>query len=131
MGILHVDRVFLGCISSFLGIGGGPLNVAILMFLFSMDIKTATFYSIVTILFAQLSNLASIFISEMISGEWFASYELLILPFMVAAGLIGASIGSRIKKKVNNGTLIWCFNAMQMVIIAICIFNLIKYIKFL
>jgi uncharacterized membrane protein YfcA len=43
--------VALGIFSAFLGIGGGPINVALLMFLFGMDIKKAAVYSLVTILF--------------------------------------------------------------------------------
>lgn len=118
---------FLGTVSSFLGIGGGPFNVALLVFLFSMDIKTATFGSIITILFAQLSNLTSIFISEGISGQWFSSYDLSVLPFMVIFGVAGSFFGSRIKKKIDDKALIMCFNAVQIVIIAVCVFNLIKY----
>lgn len=35
----------LGIFSSFLGIGGGPINLMILSFFFSMDTKTAAFNS--------------------------------------------------------------------------------------
>lgn len=40
---------FLGICSSFLGIGGGPMNVALIIYLFSMDTKTASRCSLVTI----------------------------------------------------------------------------------
>ena len=32
----------LGCVSAFLGIGGGPFNLTVLMYFFSMDTKTTT-----------------------------------------------------------------------------------------
>ena len=52
--------VFLGICSSFLGIGGGPINVALIIYLFSFDTKSATVCSLVTILFAQISKLGTV-----------------------------------------------------------------------
>ena len=52
--------VFLGVCSSFLGIGGGPINVALIIYLFGYDTKSATVCSIVTILFSQISKLSSV-----------------------------------------------------------------------
>ena len=46
--------MLLGLISSFLGIGGGPVNLIVLFFFFSMNIKTAAENSIYIILFSQL-----------------------------------------------------------------------------
>ena len=57
--------IFLGGISSFLGIGGGPVNVAVLFFFFSMDAKTAARNSIYIILFSQILNLAVAMVKEM------------------------------------------------------------------
>ena len=65
--------VFLGMCSSFLGIGGGPINVALIIFLFSYPTKTATVCSLVTILFAQISKLAMI-----AAGAGFEAYDLSI-----------------------------------------------------
>ncbi|OTN83808.1 hypothetical protein A5819_003627 [Enterococcus sp. 7E2_DIV0204] len=44
--------LILGFLASFLGIGGGPINVALLMWLFAIPIKQATVYSIGIILFS-------------------------------------------------------------------------------
>lgn len=49
--------LYEGSISVFLGIGGGPLNVSLLILLFSYDMKKATIYSIATIFFSQISKL--------------------------------------------------------------------------
>lgn len=116
--------LFLGIISSFLGIGGGPINVAILMFLFSMEIKQASFASIVTILFSQFSKLLTIFITEASSGGWFSQYNVSVMPAMVIAGLIGAFLGSMLKKKLSNKAVSISFNIMQVLVFAICIFNI-------
>ena len=49
--------VALGVISSFLGIGGGPFNVAVLFFFFAMDAKEAAKNSLYVILFSQTASL--------------------------------------------------------------------------
>ena len=46
----------LGMISSFLGIGGGPVNVAVFVFLFGYSAKTASSASLITILFSQITH---------------------------------------------------------------------------
>lgn len=46
--------LILGIMSSFLGIGGGPINLAVLYFFFSMDTKTAALNSLYIILFSQI-----------------------------------------------------------------------------
>ena len=43
----------LGLLSAFLGIGGGPINLAVLYYFFSMDTKTAALNSLYIILFSQ------------------------------------------------------------------------------
>ncbi|WP_260847107.1 TSUP family transporter [Brachyspira hyodysenteriae] len=61
---MHIQNIFLcvliglvlGLLSSFLGIGGGPFNIAFLYFFFSMDSKVAAQNSLYIILFSQISN---------------------------------------------------------------------------
>lgn len=114
---------FLGIISSFLGIGGGPINVAILIFLFSLDVKTATFASIITILAAQLSKLATVLFTT-----GFGGFDLTVLPYMAVSAVVGALIGSFIKKKVSEKVIVICFNAIQVLIAGICILNIIMQV---
>ena len=52
-----VIGVFLGIISSFLGIGGGTSNVAVLFFFFSMEAKEAAKNSLYIIIFSQISSI--------------------------------------------------------------------------
>ena len=47
-------------ISSFLGIGGGPVNVGAFVFLFGYSAKTASSASLITILFSQISKLTAL-----------------------------------------------------------------------
>ncbi|MDE5618812.1 MAG: sulfite exporter TauE/SafE family protein [Clostridia bacterium] len=111
--------ILLGVLSSFLGIGGGPLNVAILMLLFGMDIKEATFASIVTIMFAQVAKVITIFI-----GGGFGGYNLSMLPYMVIAGVLGGLIGSFVGKKISGKITAVAFNIMQLAVMVICVINI-------
>lgn len=47
----------LGTMSSFLGIGGGPIHLVVLFYFFSMDTKTAAENSLYIIFFSQTTNL--------------------------------------------------------------------------
>ncbi len=111
--------LLLGILSSFLGIGGGPLNVAILMLLFAMEIKEATFASIVTIMFAQIAKVVTIFASG-----GFGGYDLSMLPYMVVAGVLGGFIGSIVGKKISGKITAVAFNIMQIAVMIICIINI-------
>lgn len=52
--VATVIGLFLGTISVFLGIGGGPLNVSLLLWLMSFTMKEAAVYSIATIFFLTI-----------------------------------------------------------------------------
>lgn len=114
--------IVLGILSSFLGIGGGPINVALIMLLFSVDIKTATFASIVTILFAQISKLGTVFFTTGFSG-----LDLKVLPFMVIAAIVGSFVGSIVAKRVSERIIVYFFNGMQLLVMGICIINIVRY----
>ena len=43
--VMLIIGLVLGTLSSFLGIGGGPINVAVFVFFFSIEMETATVYS--------------------------------------------------------------------------------------
>lgn len=45
--------IILGIISAFLGIGGGPINVAVLIFVFGFEIKTAVICSLTSVFVCQ------------------------------------------------------------------------------
>lgn len=89
--------IMLGSISVFLGIGGGPLNVATLVFLFSFSMKEATVYSIATIFFAQLSKLSTIVISGQLS-----SFDLSPVPLFCLTAILGGYLGTRASQKLSN-----------------------------
>lgn len=110
--------LFLGFLASFLGIGGGPINVSLLMLMFSLSIKEATFYSICTILFSQFSKLATI---ALFTG--FARYDLSILYFIIPAAILGGLIGSKLNQILSDRNIIKIFQIVIVVVIFINIYN--------
>ena len=90
----------LGVISTFLGIGGGPINVCVLCLVLRTDTKEVTFYSLLTVMFAQVAKLFKLavtggFTSNVILDvnlEWWA------LVIMIAAAVIGGLLGAVLNK---------------------------------
>ncbi|WP_461206140.1 sulfite exporter TauE/SafE family protein [Clostridium sp. DL1XJH146] len=114
----------LGTIASFLGIGGGPINVAILAIFFSMDTKEAAIHSILIILFSQASKLLTITFTT-----GFSFYNLEMLCFMVPGGIIGGLLGAKLNKKIDNKDILKVFNITLIVIILLNIWN--SYVGFM
>ena len=112
-----VVGLMLGIMSSFLGIGGGPINLVVLGYLFSMDSKTAAANSLYIILFSQLASL----IATLISGV--PEFRPLVLVLMVAGGIGGGIVGRALNKKMDNRAVDKLFIALMVVIIGICVYN--------
>lgn len=120
----HLNNVFwyvvcgliLGFLASLLGIGGGPINVSLLMLLFSMPIKEATMYSICTIFFSQLSKLATI---SLTTG--FQRYDLSVLLYVIPAAILGGLLGAKSSNILPPEKITLVF---QIVIIFVLIINI-------
>lgn len=113
----------LGIIASFLGIGGGPFNIAILTFLFSMSAKSASANSIFIIFFSQIASL--------LTTSWttgFSSFDLDMIWYIVAGGVLGGIIGSALLTKVPNRFIEKVFTITVSLIILINVYNVIKVI---
>ena len=108
----------LGAISVFLGIGGGPLNVACMSLLFSLQMKEATVYSLATIFFSQLSKLAS----NAASGALFA-VDLSFLPFVVLPAVAGGFIGTRLNQRLDDARVRQVYIAIMLALLALSAFN--------
>jgi uncharacterized membrane protein YfcA len=87
----------LGVTSTFLGIGGGPLNIAILYYFFSMTGKTAVLNSLYVIFISQLAGLLGMFMDHNIP-----QIDPITLLTMILGGIIGALIGYRMNKNFND-----------------------------
>ncbi|HCM89740.1 MULTISPECIES: sulfite exporter TauE/SafE family protein [Vagococcus] len=111
-----ISGLLLGFLASLLGIGGGPINVALLMLLFNIPIKEATVYSIISIFFSQLSKVTTIFFTVDLNR-----YDLTILYYVIPAAIIGGFLGSFISGKVTDKRVNQIY---QVVIILVLIINM-------
>jgi len=111
----------LGMCSAFLGIGGGPINVSVIVFLFSLPIKTATICSLITILFSQISKLTTIFFTK-----GFSDLDFTVVIVMVIAAIIGGFLGAHFNKKLSEKTVEKAFNFVILIVLGLTIFNIIK-----
>ncbi len=113
----------LGMISAFLGIGGGPINIAVLSFFFAMDSKTSAFNSIYIIFFSQLTSFGTTVVNGTIPVV-----DIFVLSIMIIGGITGSFVGSTISRKITNQKVDILFSAVMIVIIGISVYNLISYI---
>ncbi len=114
--------LMLGVMSSFLGIGGGPINLVVLFFFFSMDTKTAAANSLYIILFSQITSL----LSTLLGGK-VPEFDVITLILMVAGGIGGGIVGRIVNKRIDSKTVDKLFIALMCVIICISIYNSIQY----
>ena len=110
--------LLMGVLSAFLGIGGGPINLAILYFAFSMDTKKAAANSLYIIMFSQASSFLTSCIQRTIP-----EFELIYMVLMVAAGILGGMLGSKINKRISAATTDKLFAGLLLVIVFICFYN--------
>lgn len=115
----------LGVMSSFLGIGGGPINIVVLHFFFAMDSKTAAANSLYVIAISQLTSL----LATIITGS-VPEFRILALVLMVLGGLLGSMSGRKLNKKMDNSAVDKLFIGMMAIIIMISIYNSLKYLVF-
>lgn len=113
----------LGILSSFLGIGGGPINLVVLFYFFSMDTKTAAENSLYIILFSQIASLLSSIVTKSIP-----IFSIHILILMALGGITGGVAGRVSNKKIDNHRVDQLFIGLMIIMILINIYNIYKYI---
>lgn len=112
----------LGMLSSFLGIGGGPVNLVVLYFFFSMETKIAAQNSLYIILFSQATSL----LFSVLTGK-VPKFPMLLLACMVCCGILGGVAGRKINKKINSQTVSKLFFGLLIIIMGICCYNFFRY----
>lgn len=117
-----VIGLILGILSSFLGIGGGPINLVVLFFFFSMDTKTAAQNSLYIILFSQITSLLNTLVTRTVPEFTFA-----LLGLMVLCGILGGMSGRKINKKIDSKVVDKLFIGLMIVIIGINIYNIYQF----
>lgn len=114
--------LILGMISSFLGIGGGPINLVVLGYCFSMDTKTAAANSLYIILFSQVTSLVSTLLTKTVPA-----FDVSTLIFMVLGGILGGMAGRAANKRLDNAAVDKLFVGLMAVIIGINVYNVWQY----
>lgn len=104
----------LGTISTFLGIGGGPINLTVLSFFFSMDTKKAVANTLYIIMFSQFASL----LQSLISGR-VPSIGIDLVVLMALAGVLGGMVGGKVNKRLPAQKVDRLFIGFMAVIIGI------------
>lgn len=112
----------LGCMSSFLGIGGGPIDLVVLYYFFSMNTKTAVLNSLFIIFISQLLGIGYTVITEAVPDV-----SLLEVIIMSAGGILGGMAGKKINKKISAEMIDKLFAGVLTAIILISVYNFCHY----
>ncbi len=116
---IFIAGLFMGMISSFLGIGGGPINIVIISMAFSVDTKDAAVYSIFVIFFSQLANVINTVITPGLG-----QFNLSMLIYMLPAAVIGGLVGSYLNRKLSKNMVEYLFNGLMGFVILLNIYNI-------
>ena len=113
----------LGMSSAFLGIGGGPINLAVLTYFLSIDNKTASLQSLYIILFSQTTSLMFTIVNNNIP-----LFPVSLLLYVIVAGIIGGIIGSHISCHMTDHAVGKLYGFVLLFVLAITGINLISYV---
>lgn len=116
--------IFLGILSSFLGIGGGPVNLVVLFYFFSMPTKAAAENSLYIIFFSQLASLAS----SIVTGS-VPKFQTGVLLLMVSGGIAGGICGRACSKRMEEKTVSRLFIGLMVLMILINLYNMIQFMR--
>ncbi|HEL1583328.1 TPA: sulfite exporter TauE/SafE family protein [Streptococcus suis] len=111
----------VGSISVFLGIGGGPLNVIVLLGLMSMTAKESTPYSIGMIFFAQFPKILIILFATPVE-----TFDIATVPVIAITAVIGGYIGTKINHKLSEKQVTMLYGFMMAGLLLACGINIMK-----
>jgi len=110
--------VGLGMLGSFLGIGGGPFNMAVLFLFFSMPTKTAAQNSLYIIMISQLASL----IKTLLAGS-VPAVGTLLLAGMIICGVLGSEIGGRLHRRISEDLNTRLLEGAMILVMIISLYN--------
>ncbi|MDO4787979.1 MAG: sulfite exporter TauE/SafE family protein [Johnsonella sp.] len=125
----HIAPAFLiggvlGMLSSFLGIGGGPMNLVVLYYFFSMRTKEAAENSLYIIMFSQAASL----ILAVITGR-IPEFDRMYFLLMAFGGLAGGILGRHVNKTIKEETVHRLFIFLMILMILINLYNLYHFMR--
>lgn len=116
--IVFLVGLILGVLATLLGIGGGPINVVALMFFFSVSLKDATVYSLMTKFFSQFAKLVTVSLNE-----GFFTYQLSYLWAIIPAAILGGYLGSLVNQKLPSQKINFYYRIVIVIIILLNVIN--------
>ncbi|HFI0332540.1 TPA: sulfite exporter TauE/SafE family protein [Streptococcus suis] len=120
-GIIFVFGLIVGALSVFIGIGGGPLNIIVLLGFMSMTAKESTPYSIGMIFFAQFPKVISII--QLRDSYEFNPITVVIVAF---AAILGGYIGTKINHYFNEKQVTMMYSLLMSGLLLTCLVNIIN-----
>lgn len=111
-----------GACWSFLGIGGGPFNLAILVFFFAMESKPAAQASLFIIAFSQTASL----IYTLVTGS-VPTFLPIVLVGMALMAVLGSVAGRKLLRRMDSAAVDKLYVFAIMLIMVICTYNLIRF----
>ena len=123
LSVAFIIGTSLGILSSFLGIGGGPINIAILYYLFSMNAKEANHNSLYIIMFSQSTSLLLT-----IFGRSVPPFPFAILVLMILGAVVGAFGGRKVLGKLCERKTALFFKYVVLFLVLLNVYNIVRYI---
>lgn len=116
--------LILGIMSSFLGIGGGPVNLVLLYYFFSMSTKEAAENSLYIIFVSQLASLIAYFVTGTVP-----TISLHILILMASGGIMGGVLGRKWNSRMKESTVERLFIGLMILLLLINVYNIFKFLQ--
>ena len=113
----------LGLLSSFLGIGGGPINLMVLHYFFSMETKGAAQNSLYVILLSQIASLLFSFATNTVPD-----FPVPLFIGMSLCGILGGMVGHAVNRRIDNRMVDRLFLGLLVIIMGICCYNFAKFV---
>lgn len=113
----------LSFLSAFIGIGGGPLNVAILSYFLSMETKPAALNSLFIIFCSQTLSITTAILTKTIPD-----FHPALLIAMALSGICGSFIGGYFSKKMSSKAIDKLFVCIVILVLATSAYNFVRYV---
>ncbi|MGT2665995.1 sulfite exporter TauE/SafE family protein [Streptococcus rifensis] len=116
-----VVGMLVGALSVFLGIGGGPLNIIVLVGMMSYTTKESAPYSIAMIFFAQIPK-----VLKLITVSPPENFRWALVPLIVIAAILGGHIGTVINHKSTDKQANRIYAVLMTGLLTVCLYNIVS-----